>query len=266
MTTDVTNPPSAREGGLLGSVAFVTGGTRGIGRGVAEHLLRAGARVWITSDAADGDEVAGELAGTYGEGRVAHCPGDVASRESVATSVRRCVAHFGPLDIAVANAGIDAAAPFLRMTEQQWSEVLAVNLTGVFHTVQLAAQEMAGRGGRIVVVASTNAFFVEPDCAAYNASKSGLLGLVRSAALELASEAVTVNAVSPGLVVTRMSEAVLADPVDAARYLRAIPVGRFGQPADVAAAVGYLVSPEASWITGQQIIVDGGQTLGRTMS
>ena len=140
-----------------------------------------------------------------------------------------------------------------------------MNLTGAFHTVQLSAQEMRGRGGRIVVVASTNAFFVEPNCASYNASKSGLIGLVRSAALELASHGVTVNAVSPGLVATPMSEGLLADPADALRYLRGIPVGRFGIPADVAAAVGYLVSPAASWITGQQIIVDGGQTLGRIM-
>jgi NAD(P)-dependent dehydrogenase (short-subunit alcohol dehydrogenase family) len=121
---------------------------------------------------------------------------------------------------------------------------------------------MIGRGGRIVVVASTNATFVESHITSYNASKAGLLGLVRSAALELAPEGITVNAVSPGLVVTRMTAPLVEHQVHGPDYLTHIPAGRFGTPADIAGAVGYLVSPSASWITGQQIIVDGGQTIG----
>ena len=148
------------------------------------------------------------------------------------------------------------------MTEDLWNEVISINLTGAFHTTQLAARQMVGRGGRIVVVASTNAFFVESNFTAYNSSKAGLIGLVLSAAIELAPLHITVNAVSPGLVATRMTESLIAHPVHGPDYLSHIPAGRFGVPADVAAAVGFLVSPAASWITGQQIVVDGGQTIG----
>jgi len=243
-------------------VAFVTGGTRGIGLGIVEHLLKKGASVCLTSRSPSGDEVVEDLCARFGSGRAFHLVGDVSSRGDVAACVDECVARFGTLDIVVANAGVDHGAPFLDMTEELWDEVVSVNLTGAFHTIQLAARKMAGRGGRIVVVASTNAFFVESNFTAYNASKAGLIGLVRSAAIELAPDAITVNAVSPGLVATRMTESLITHQVHGPDYLRHIPVGRFGVPADVAAAVGYLVSPAASWITGQQIVVDGGQTIG----
>ncbi len=247
---------------LDGLVALVTGGTQGIGLGIVEHLLSKGALVWTASTSTVGGEVIDKLSARYGDGRVAHVLCDVTSREEMSRCIERCVADFGALDLTVANAGISSSAPFVDMTEEQWTQVISVNLTGAFHTVQLAARKMLGRGGRIVVVASTNAFFVEPNCTSYNASKAGLIGLVRSAAIELAAEGITVNAVCPGLVATPMSEYIISHEVYGPQYLRNIPVGRFGTPADVAAAVGYLVSPAASWITGQQIVVDGGWTSG----
>ncbi len=259
------NPGSSNGESLEGLVAFVTGGAQGIGLGIVEHFLSKGASVWTISTSTRGDEVVDELSARFGAGRVAHTLCDVTSREDMSRCVERCVAEFGTLDLAVANAGVSSSASLLDMTEEQWTHVISVNLTGAFHTVQLAARQMLARGGRIVVIASTNAFFVEPSCASYNASKAGLLGLVRSAAIELAPKGITVNAVCPGLVATAMSEELISDEVYGPQYLRNIPVGRFGTPADVAAAVGYLVSPAASWITGQQIVVDGGWTSGTTI-
>jgi 3-oxoacyl-[acyl-carrier protein] reductase len=255
-------PELRNEDTLDGLVAVVTGGTQGIGLGIVEYLLRKRASVWMASLSPRGEEIASNLMSRYGAGRVVHVLADVASREDMSTCIDRCVAEFGAPDIAVANAGISVDAPFLEMTEEEWTQVISVNLTGAFHTVQLAALQMVGRGGRIVVVASTNAFFVEPNCTSYNASKAGLIGLVRSAAIELAPKGITVNAVCPGLVVTPMSQSLISHEVYGPQYLRNIPVGRFGTPADVASAVGYLVSSGASWITGQQIVVDGGRTSG----
>jgi 3-oxoacyl-[acyl-carrier protein] reductase len=251
-----------REGELSGLAALVTGGTRGIGLGIAEHLLASGASVMLTSTTADGKSVTAELCARHGPGRARHLVSNVARRAEVAASVDACIAQFGRLDIAVANAGIERGAAFLALSEQDWTDVIDVNLTGAFHTMQLSARQMIGRGGRIVVVASTNATFVESHIASYNASKAGLLGLVRSAALELAPEGITINAVSPGLVATRMTAPLVSHQVHGPEYLTHIPAGRFGTPADIAGAVGYLVSPSASWITGQQIIIDGGQTIG----
>ncbi len=253
---------ATRHGDLSGLAALVTGGSRGIGLGIAEHLVASGASVVLTSTTAEGEAVAAELCARHGPGRARHLVSNVARRTEVAASVDACIAEFGRLDIAVANAGIERGAAFLALSEQDWTDVIDVNLTGAFHTVQLSARQMIGRGGRIVVVASTNATYVESHITSYNASKAGLLGLVRSAALELAPEGITVNAVSPGLVVTRMTALLVEHQVHGPDYLTQIPSGRFGTPADIAGAVGYLVSPAASWITGQQIIVDGGQTIG----
>ncbi|HEX9517977.1 MAG TPA: SDR family NAD(P)-dependent oxidoreductase [Streptosporangiaceae bacterium] len=261
MTSSRGNRRLGTEPPLQGRVALVTGGSRGIGRGIAEHLLGSGASVVMTSTSAEGDTVAEQLSDRYGAA-VAHLHGDVRDRTCVRGWVSDAISRYGRLDIAVANAGIERGRAFLDMTETDWTDVIDVNLTGAFHTVQLAARQMREQGGRIVVIASTNSFYVESHITSYNAAKAGMLGLVRSAALELAELGITVNAVAPGLVSTRMTQALVNHPVHAGNYLTHIPMGRFGTPDDIAAAVGYLVSPGSAWVTGQCIVVDGGQTIG----
>jgi 3-oxoacyl-[acyl-carrier protein] reductase len=248
---------------LTERVALVTGGTRGIGRAIADRLLRDGANVWVTGRSADTvAESVEALSAAHGADRVGGSAGSVARREHVQDMVDRCVARFGKLDVAVANAGIESGAHFLEIEDDDWDDVIATNLKGVFLTMQIAAREMTSTGGRIVVISSTNAFFMESHIASYNASKAGCVALMRTAALELAGYGITVNAVGPGLVHTEMTDGLVRDAEHGPRYLEGIPAGRFGTPDDVAAAVAYLASDDAGWVTGHHLIVDGGQTIG----
>jgi 3-oxoacyl-[acyl-carrier protein] reductase len=190
---------------------------------------------------------------------------DVRRPPDVQRLVEVCLERFGRLDVLVANAGIDIGGSLLTLDEQTWDEVLEVNLKGAFLCTQAAARAMVASqatAGRIVLIASTNAFWVESNLAPYNASKAGIVALARTAALELAPYSITVNAVGPGLIATAMTQPLLDDADAAAAYLKNIPLGRVGAPADVAGAVAFLASDDASWITGHHLIVDGGQTAG----
>jgi 3-oxoacyl-[acyl-carrier protein] reductase len=241
--------------------ALVTGGTSGIGFAIAERLAANGARVVLTSRSADAAARAGDAIAERTGREVVGVGADVRHRDALEHAVElACV--DGRLDIAVANAGVERASAFLDTTPADWDDVLATNLTGVFHTVQLAAARMLVGGGRIVVVSSTNAFFVESNLTAYNASKSGLLGLVRSAAIELARYGITVNSVAPGLIHTPMTATLVAHPAESKHYLERVPLRRFGEPGDIAGAVAFLSGPDAAWITGHELVVDGGQTIG----
>jgi NAD(P)-dependent dehydrogenase (short-subunit alcohol dehydrogenase family) len=254
------------EASLAGRVAIVTGGARGIGRGIVARFVRDGARVLIVDrDIAVAARTAEELSsGAPNGGRADAIEADATDRSAMEAVVGRAVEETGRLDIFVANAGIGGSAPFLDTSDETWDRILAVNLGGVFVGVQVAARAMRAlaNGGRIVVTCSTNAFWMETDLAAYNASKAGVLAMTRTAAMELAPYGITVNAVGPGLIATDLTRSVTDDPSNAAAYLRQIPAGRFGTPEDVAGAVAFLVSPDASWITGHLLVVDGGQTLG----
>jgi NAD(P)-dependent dehydrogenase (short-subunit alcohol dehydrogenase family) len=254
------------EASLAGRVAIVTGGARGIGRGIVARFVRDGVRVLIVDrDIAVAARTAEELSsGAPNGGRADAIEADATDRSAMEAAVGRAVEETGRLDIFVANAGIGGSAPFLDTSDETWDRILAVNLGGVFVGVQVAARAMRAlaNGGRIVVTCSTNAFWMETDLAAYNASKAGVLAMTRTAAMELAPYGITVNAVGPGLIATDLTRSVTDDPSNAAAYLRQIPVGRFGTPEDVAGAVAFLVSPDASWITGHLLVVDGGQTLG----
>jgi 3-oxoacyl-[acyl-carrier protein] reductase len=249
-----------------GQVAIVTGAARGIGRGIAARFVRDGATVYI----ADRDlETAGTTASDLTRsaasgGRAEAVEVDASDRAAIEALVDRVVSDTGRLDIFVANAGIGGPTPFLDTSDATWDRVMAINLRGAFIGVQTAARAMraAGRGGRIVVTSSTNAFWMETDLAAYNASKAGVLAMARTAAMEFAPHGITVNAVGPGLIATDLTRSVTEDPQNTAQYLRQIPMGRFGTPDDVAAAVAFLVSADAGWITGHLLVVDGGQTLG----
>jgi len=256
----MTAPP------LIGRVAIVTGGARGIGRGIAARFARDGATVLIADRDIDAARRTAEELETSSDagGHAAAIETDAADRADLEAAVAAAIEGHGRLDIFVANAGIGPSAPFLETSEAIWDSVLGLNLRGAFLGVQAAARAMKalGNGGRIVVTSSTNAFWMESDLVAYNTSKAGVLAMTRTAAMELAPFGITVNAVGPGLIATDLTRPLTEDPANAALYLRQIPAGRFGTPEDVAGAVAFLVSPDAAYVTGHLLVVDGGQTLG----
>jgi NAD(P)-dependent dehydrogenase (short-subunit alcohol dehydrogenase family) len=242
----------------------VTGAAQGIGRAVAERFLAEGAGVVLLD--LDGELAAATAAELASAGPVRAVSGDVARREDVRTAVETCIEAFGRIDVMVAHAGIADVKPLLETELESWQRILDVNLTGVFLCMQEAGRVMArGDGGAIVVTASTNSFWVEQNMSPYNASKGGVVALVRTAALDLAPHGIRVNAVAPGVVRTRISEWVIDDPVLGPEYLKKIPLQRFGEAADVADVVAFLASPDSSYITGQTLILDGGLTLGQPL-
>ncbi len=248
---------------FVGRVAVVTGGSRGIGRAVVERLLGEGASVVIAD--IDGDEGARTAATLEADapGRVTAVACDVSRREDVRAAVALAVARHGGLDIMVSHAGIADVEPFLEQDEGSFTKLLAVNLVGAFLCIQESARVMRQRGGgSIVITGSTNAFWIESNAAAYNASKGGVVALMKSAALDLAPYGVRVNSVAPGLIRTRLTRYVTEIPENAADYIRNIPLRRFGEPDDVADAICFLASDQARWITGADLAVDGGQTIG----
>jgi 3-oxoacyl-[acyl-carrier protein] reductase len=244
-------------GPLAGRVALVTGGGRGIGAAIARALAADGAAVavnYLENRAAAERTVADiEAAG----GRATAVGFDVGSEEAVRGGVGRVVDALGGLDILVNNAGIARDALVLRLKEEDWQAVLRTDLTGVFLCTKAAARVMLkARSGRIVNVASVVAESGNAGQAAYAAAKAGVIGFTRAVARELAGRGITVNAVAPGLVATEMTDGI----ADARReaYRLAIPLGREAEGTDVAAAVAYLASPDAGYVTGHVLRVNGG--------
>jgi NAD(P)-dependent dehydrogenase (short-subunit alcohol dehydrogenase family) len=248
-----------------GQAVLVTGAAQGIGRAIAERFLSEGAAVTIFD--VDGDMAEATAAELTSSGPVQPFGGDVANRADVRAAVDVSLSTFGSLDAVIAHAGIADVQPILDISDDRWQRVIDVNLTGVFLCIQEGGRAIAraGKGGAIVVTASTNSFWVEQNMAPYNASKGGVVALVRTAALDLAAFGIRVNGVAPGVVRTRISEWVIDDPVLGAEYLKKIPLGRFGEPADVADAVAFLASSDSGYITGQTLILDGGLTLGQPL-
>jgi len=221
---------------LRDRVAVVTGGRSGIGKSIAKALEAAGATVHIF----DLPEV------------------DVSRRETLEAAFARLSA----LDIVIANAGVGTPEPpdITGATLANWDRTIAVNLTGVFHTVQLAAARMkARRRGAIVITASTNSFDGEATLTAYNASKAGVLGILHTAANELGRYGIRVNAVCPGLIRTPLTDKYFSQSGYLKEYFRHIALGRGGEPHEVANAAVFLASDQASYITGAALMVDGGQ-------
>ncbi len=246
-------------GRFAGKAALVTGAAQGMGRAISERLAEEGASVVAFDVDA---QLAERTAAALGERAVA-VGGDVSRREDVRRAVATCVERFGTIDVLVAQAGIGDLRPLLDIDDGAWDRMLGVNLTGVFYSVQEAAREMAARGGgAIVVTASTNAFYVEQGTAHYSATKGGVWTFVRNAALDLGQHGIRVNSVLPGIIDTRLSAPLVHDPVAGPEYLKRVPLRRFGQPVEIANAVLFLASDEASYVTGADLIVDGGATLG----
>ncbi|MCC6945413.1 MAG: SDR family oxidoreductase [Thermomicrobiales bacterium] len=249
---------------LQGKVALVTGAANGIGRGITERLLADGANIVALDVAAGALATLAEELGTSSE-RLEPVEADVSNRDDVRRAVARAVERFDGLDILCSNAGIADADPFLEISDASWRRIIDVNLTGAFHCIQEAARVMALKGkGAIVVTTSTNGFYVESNLAAYNASKGGVDALIRAAAIDLAWHGIRVNGIAPSMVKTRAAF-ITSDPVGSIEYLKRVPMGRFADPSEIAAAVAFLASDEASYVTGQTIILDGGLTLGIDM-
>jgi NAD(P)-dependent dehydrogenase (short-subunit alcohol dehydrogenase family) len=248
---------------LAGKIGLVTGAANGIGRAIAERFAREGMKLALVDLDAEGVKAAAEELSSQAE--VAHFAADISSREQVVAAVRGAVDRFGRLDVVAANAAIGDGQPFLDVSEKSWRRVIDINLTGTFFTVQESARAMVETGGgSIVVTSSTNAWYVESNLAPYNASKGGVVALMRSAAQDLAKFNIRVNAVEPSMVKTRAAF-ITTDPVGGPEYLKRVPMGRFAETSEIASVVAFLASDEASYMTGQALVIDGGLTLGVEM-
>jgi 3-oxoacyl-[acyl-carrier protein] reductase len=242
-------------GAVDGRVALVTGSSRGIGRAIARALAAGGAVVAAGARQSGAVPVADEIC--KGGGRAEAVTLDVTDAGSIEAAVAGVLARHGRLDILVNNAGITRDQLLLRMKRDDWEAVLATNLTAAFATVQAALKPMLRqRYGRIVNVSSVVGQAGNAGQANYAASKAGLIGFTKAVALEVASRNITVNAVAPGLIDTDMTRAVGADAHGA--WADRIPLKRLGTPDEVAAAVRFLASDEASYITGHVLAVNGG--------
>ena len=246
---------------LAGKVAVVTGGSRGIGRAICLQLAEKGAKVVINyvsrSDAAEETRAQVEAIG----GECLLVKFNVADTSEVQEAFKEIIVECGRIDILVCNAGITRDSLLIKMKEDAWDEVMAVNLKGAFNCIKEGCRPMMKkRWGRIIVVTSVVGFAGNAGQVNYSAAKAGLMGLARSSARELASRGITVNCVAPGFIDTDMTSD-LPETVKE-KMLAEIPLGVFGQPDDIAGAVTYLASDAARYVTGQAIHVNGGMFMG----
>jgi 3-oxoacyl-[acyl-carrier protein] reductase len=242
---------------LSGQVAVVTGGSRGIGKAIAERLAADGARVAVVArDAARAADAAAALAGEGHKGYAC----DVADSGAVDALVKQIEQDLGPLDIVVNNAGVTADNLLVRIDDAAWQLVIDTNLKGAFNLTRAAARGMMRRRkGRIINITSVVGLTGNAGQANYAASKAGLIGLTKAVAKELASRNVLVNAIAPGFIETEMT----AELSEAARtgLMGQIALGKLGKPEDVAGVVRFLSGPDAGYITGQVLVVDGGMVI-----
>ena len=245
---------------LEGKTALVTGASRGIGREIALALAKEGANVVVNYSGSQdkANEVANEISAMGREAFVYQC--NVADSENVQTMVKETINKFGKLDILVNNAGITRDNLLMRMKEDEWDDVININLKGVFLcTKAVSRQMMRQRSGRIINIASIVGVMGNPGQANYVAAKAGVIGLTKTTARELATRGITVNAVAPGFITTDMTDQ-LSDEVKEA-MLKQIPLGRFGDAKDIANIALFLASADADYITGQTFHVDGGMVM-----
>ena len=248
------NPP------LPSPIAIVTGAGRGIGEAIARRLALDGARVACVSRSEANAAKTADAINAATPDTARPYAVDVADRKAVAGVCERIIADFGRVDILVNNAGLTRDGLAMRMSEEDWDLVLDTNLKGAFNFIQGVMRPMIKqRFGRIINISSVAGISGNAGQANYSASKAGLIGLSKTLAKELASRSITVNAVAPGFISTDMTN-TLPDNVKAS-VMNQIPLGRFGEPDDIAVTVAFLASPAAGYITGQTLTVDGGMTM-----
>jgi 3-oxoacyl-[acyl-carrier protein] reductase len=245
---------------LEGKVALVTGASRGIGREIALELARQGANVAVNYAGSESkaNQVVDEIKAIGKEAFVIKC--DVSNSDEVAAMVKETVDRFGKLYILVNNAGITKDNLLMRMKEEEWDDVININLKGVFLcTKAVTRQMMKQRVGRIINITSVVGVSGNPGQANYVAAKSGVIGLTKTTAKELASRNITVNAIAPGFITTDMTDK-LSDEVKG-EMLKQIPLARLGEPKDIAKMTAFLASDDASYITGQTLHINGGMVM-----
>ena len=240
--------------------ALVTGASRGIGRAIALELAKRGAIVIVNYNGSKekAEETVAEIRKNGGEAVSYGC--NVSDDAACGEMIKALIKEYGHIDILVNNAGITRDNLLMKMSEQEFSDVIDTNLKGTFHTIKhLSRQFLKQRSGRIINISSVSGILGNAGQANYSASKAGVIGLTKSVARELASRGITANAIAPGVIATDMTE-VLSDGVKESLKER-VPLGHIGAPEDIAKAVAFLASDDAAYITGQVLAVDGGMSM-----
>lgn len=247
---------------LKDRVALVTGSSQGIGRAIALRVAQEGAAVVINYNrtAKGAEEALAEVESAGGRGLIVQA--DLGRTEDIRRLISTAIEHFGRLDILVNNAGLETHAPFWDVTEEDYDKVLNVNLKGVFFATQAFVRHLkdTGRRGKVVNISSVHEELPFPNFAAYCASKGGLKMLTRNLSVELGPLGININSIAPGAIETPINTKLLNDPQKLGALLTQIPLGRLGQPADVAGLAVFLASDEADYVTGSTYFVDGGLT------
>lgn len=245
---------------LTGKIALVTGASRGIGAGVAKKLASNGAYVYVNynGSAARADEVVNEIVSAGGQAEAIQC--DVADFDKCKEMIDKIIADKGRIDILVNNAGITRDDLLMKMSEDEFDAVISTNLKGCFNTIRHASRYLLKqRAGKIINMSSVSGVAGNAGQANYSAAKAGVIGLTKSVAKELSSRGINCNAIAPGFIETEMTAAMTDKAKEAT--IAAIPLGRTGQPEDIAKAVLFLASDMSDYITGQVINVDGGMVI-----
>ena len=248
---------------LEGKVAIITGGGRGIGAAISSRFAVEGARVVIAQRDASVGSAHAEAINAAG-GTAVCIPADVAEREQLEALVARTVEHYGPPDILVNNAGIFVASDPLELTPDEWQRCMSVDLEGVWWATRAVLPHMIDRGGAVINIASTHSYLIVPGCFPYPVAKHALIGLTRALAAEYAARGVRINAIAPAYIDTEMVGRYFAakdDPVaERARVNGLHPIGRMGRPEEIAGPALFLASDDASFVSGEVLMVDGGIT------
>ena len=241
---------------LSGKIAVITGGTSGIGLAAAKNFIEHGAKVVIAGRSLSGADVAKSLGD---EETVRFFQTDVSKEDDVKALMEYTVGVFGRVDIAVASAGVSGFT--LEMYDSKvWQDTININLSGAFYTIKYAVEQMRKQGGgSIVVVGSAASIVGNMGTVCYPAAKHGVAGLVKSAAINHIREGIRINGVVPGFIATPLTDAIPAD--DFARNVAGVPIGRVGQPEEIATAINFLASDEASYVVGSMMVIDGGYTV-----